>query len=304
MSDLMPLDVGIRLTHASIQALAEDVGVDLLHIKGPTLHPDLLERVESPAGPEGALARTVPRRSSDADVLVRPSDLPILVRAMHAHGWVTKFDFEDGSAFEHAATMRHPQLALVDVHRAFPGIGVDPERAFDRLWVDRVETPIAGYPCHVPGLTAQRLILLLHAARMSAENLGDIRRSWTDATGPDQQAVEELARELGAEVALAAATGNLDRFRSRREQGLWAALSSGETSRRRLWWARVRAEPTPRRAVRRAVRLVVPNRRRMTEWLGRPPTRRELARAYAERIGWVLAESVSLVARRRIRGPR
>ena len=295
----MPLDVGIRLTHASIQALAEDAGVEVLHIKGPTLHPDLLERVEASADLGDALARTVPRRSSDADVLVRPSHLPALVRAMRAHGWVTKFDFEDGSAFEHAATMRHPQLALVDVHRAFPGIGVDPERAFDRLWADRVETRIAGYPCPVPGLTGQRLILLLHAARMNSENLGDIRRSWTDGTASDQQAVEQLARELSAEVALAAATGTLDRFRLRREHGLWAALSTGETSRRRLWWARVRAEPTVARAVRMAVRLVVPNPRRMTEWLGRPPTRGELARAYAERIGWVLAESRSVITRGR-----
>ncbi len=291
----MPLDVGIRLTHASIQALAEDAGVEVLHIKGPGVHPALLGRDEDD--------RTAPRRSVDADVLVRPSHLAAFVAAMHAHGWSTKFDFEDGSAFEHAATMQHPNLALVDVHRSFPGIGGDPEDTFDRLWAERVETSIAGYPCPVPHLTAQRLILLVHAARMNSQNADDIRRAWTEATELERTTVEELARDLRAEVALAAATGNLDRFRSRREHALWSALSTGDSSRRRLWWARVRAEPSLAGSLRVAVKLVLPNSRRMTVWLGRPPTRRELARAYLERLRWVVAEMASIVTHRR-KSPR
>lgn len=292
----MPLDVSIRFTHASIQVIAEDAGVDLLHIKGPSLHPELLGR----DGDDVA----APRRSVDADVLVRPRHLSAFVAAMHAHGWSTKFDFEDGSAFEHAATMQHRNRALVDVHRSFPGIGGDPETTFDRFWADRAETSIAGYPCPVPALLAQRLILLVHAARMNSQNADDVRRAWTEASPRERAAVEELADDLRAEVALAAATGNLERFRSRREHALWSALSTGESSRRRLWWARVRAEPSFAGAVRMAVKLVLPNRRRMTEWLGRPPTRRELARAYAERLGWVVAEMASFVTRgRRGAGP-
>ena len=294
----MPLDVSIRLTHASVQTLAEDAGVDLLHIKGPSLHPALGGRQESRPSGAAVVDRQARRRSVDVDVLVRPSHLSRFIGRLHAHGWSTKFDFEDGSAFEHAATMRHPRHALLDVHRSFPGIGADPDVAFDRLWADRAETPIAAYPCPVPSLTAQRLILLLHAARMNAQNAEDIRRAWTDSTPQERTTLEGLARELHAEVALAAATGNLDRFRLRREHGLWAALSSGETSRRRLWWARVRAERTGTRAVRMALRLVLPNKRRMAAWLGRPPTRRELLRAYAERLRWILAEAASMMSGR------
>lgn len=69
---------------------------------------------------------------------------------MRRHGWSTTYRFEDGSAFEHAQTMGHRALAPVDVHRRFPGLGDDAEAAFEMLWADRHDTPIAGYPLGRP----------------------------------------------------------------------------------------------------------------------------------------------------------
>ncbi len=44
----MPPSVGIRFAHAALQVLADDNGIDLLHIKGPAVDDSLLE-VREPA---------------------------------------------------------------------------------------------------------------------------------------------------------------------------------------------------------------------------------------------------------------
>ncbi len=151
-----------------------------------------------------------------------PAHVDRLVDVMHRHGWTTKYRFEDGSAFEHAATLVHPVLAPVDVHRRFPGLGIDAATAFERLWTDRHTLIIAGMPCPVPSVTAQRLVLIVHAARGGDLDHPDIRRSWTAATDAERDAVQQLALEVGAEVALAAGTGRLDEYRGAREYELVA----------------------------------------------------------------------------------
>jgi hypothetical protein len=290
----MPVSVAIRFTHASLQVLAEDHDIDLLHIKGPAVDDALLEvRVPNVSTTDGAAegavewppaaAQTVARRSIDADVLVRPTHVDRLFTVMYQHGWTMKYRFEDGSAFEHAATMSHSFLAPVDVHRRFPGIDSDADEAFTRLWRDRHTIELAGKPCWVPSVTAQRLILILHATRAGRLAHPDICRSWTSAGEDDRDAVRRLAAELGAEVALAAGTGRLDEFSGARGHALWLALSSGEKSLVRMWAARVKAAPTRRAALRTALHLLVPNPRRLEVTLGRPPTGREVARAYWRR---------------------
>jgi hypothetical protein len=261
----MPWSVGIRFSHAVLQTLADDHGVDLLHIKGPAVDDSL----------GGAT-----RHSIDADVLVRPSHVGRLIAAMHEHGWQTQYLFEDGSAFEHASTLVHPFLAPVDVHRRFPGIDGDPATAFERLWAQRHDTDLAGMPCAVPSVDAQRLILILHATRAGALNHPDIQQSWREATEQERQRVAALAGDIGAGVALAAGTGRLHEHVGEPGYRLWQVLSAGETSRGRLWLARVGAAGTRRAALRTGLRLVVPNRHRMTTTLGRPPSGRELALAY------------------------
>lgn len=304
-AETLPLGVGVQFAHAALQVLADDHGIDLLHIKGPAVDAALLDvrEVGDPTLGESAggdtLSVPVPRRSVDADVLVRPSHVDRLTEVMHRHQWTTLFRFEDGSAFEHATTMSHPFLAMVDIHRRFPGIGGDAELAFERLWSERQTAVIAGQPCAVPSLTAQRLVLILHATRAGALGHGDIRRSWTDATDGEREAVQALAEEVGAELALAAGTGRLHEYAGRPDYELWLALSTREHAKPRVWLARVRAAPTKRAAARTAVRLLVPNPHRMEVGLGRRPTARELARAYVDRGLWGARELVAMVRDRR-----
>ncbi|KAF0832327.1 nucleotidyltransferase family protein [Ornithinibacter aureus] len=291
---IMPRYVGTRFTHAVLQVLASDHGIDLLHIKGPAVD-DRLLAVGPPGDPPSSTPRPIPRQSVDADVLVRPAHVARLFEVMHRHGWVTAYDFADGSAFEHAATFTHPFLSPADVHRQFPGIEADASTAFERLWRERRTALVAGIPCLVPSLTAQRLLLIVHAARGGALQHSDILRSWTEATEEARDEVQHLARALGAEVALAAGTGRLDEYEGRRGYELWRALSTGERSRVRLWLARVKSEPTTSTKLRRAVRLVLPNRRRMHTVLGRRPTLAEVAGAYATRARAGLNEMARLV---------
>ena len=147
----MPLIAGVPLAAATVQVIADDAGVDLLHIKGASVDPVLLQQVEV-ADPETGLTlwRPVPRNSVDADVLVRPSHVRRLFAALRAHRWEMVYRFEDGSAFEHAATWIRPGLCHADIHRSFPGIGLNAEQAFEALWNDRHTMMLAGQECRVP----------------------------------------------------------------------------------------------------------------------------------------------------------
>lgn len=294
---VMPVAIAVSLAHATVQAIADAEGIHVLHIKGPAVDERLLDVVDIGDG----VAHPVPRRSTDADVWVSPADVVPLLSAMQAHEWSLTFGFEDDSAFEHAATMSHPQLGHVDVHRTFPGIGLDPQQAFDVVWADRSSAAIAHYPCAVPSLTAQRLILLLHAARGGVSTAHpDIRRTWADADQAERNALRGLAKRLHAEVALAAATGRLAAYCQQREHDLWQLLSSGgDYSLAALWIARVRAARDRKEAVRTAFRLLVPKYQRLRVSLGRPPTKREVVAAYVHRLRLASGEVRRLLARSR-----
>ncbi len=277
----MPSHVGVLLAHACLQVLAVDHGIDLLHIKGPAVDDSLLEQrtVQDPDTHQ-QIEEHIPRHSVDADVLVRPSHIDRLFKVLSQHGWRMAYDFADGSAFEHASTWEHRALEHVDIHRQFPGIGLDQERAFDTLWSTRHHINLAGQECPVPDLTAQRLVLILHAARGGHLQDPDILNAWTRASDEQRLAVAALAEQLHAEVALAAATGRLEDHRDAREYYLWKVLSTGDPSLSRLWYARVKAQPTMAAAIRMAAKLVVPNRNRMAQRLGHRPTSGEMAREY------------------------
>ena len=84
---------------------------------------------------------------------------------------------------------------------------------------------IAGIVCPVPDLAAQRLILVLNAARGGAHASADVHRAWTTASTDERGGVERLVADLGAEVGFAAGTGALERFRHAREYDLWRIAS-------------------------------------------------------------------------------
>jgi len=260
MADLppIPLMMRTRLAHATLQAVADECGADILHIKGAAVDASLSpQREGSPAG-DNVEKRRLPRLSADADILVRPAHLRRLETALNRYGWQRKTRLYSGGAVEHSVDWWHPELGSADVHIRFPGIQLSADLAFAEFWRERRSIHIAHRPCKVPSLDAQRLVLLLHAARNGGAQSPDVAPSWTNATTMEQGRVRELAATLRAEVALAGATGHLDDYSDRPEYDLWRLLGLPDADVFDLWVAMVRAAPTTlarARAILYAVRI-------------------------------------------------
>jgi hypothetical protein len=267
----VPLPVRVELAHAAVQALADEAGVDVLHIKGPAVAPGLRGRTTG---------------GSDVDVIVRPSGVDALVGALTAHGWRVETTFEAGSAFDHAANFFHESWGLLDVHRHYPGMDRDPAGAFERLWSTHGTVELAHVPCAVPDPLAQSLVLLLHAARTPHGDgpHPDIAPNWTDRTPEERDRIRSLAADTGATVALAAATGTLDRFEGDPEAAVWQVFVHGG-DRLDEWSARFRAARGPRAKASVARRSLQVNRYYLAQRLGHPPTRGEVAVEFVRRLG-------------------
>ena len=262
----MPIGARVHLAHAVVQKLADDAGIDLLHLKGPAVLPGL---------------RSATRHSSDVDVLVRPSHLHRLVAALESVGWERRTEFATGSVFAHAANWWHDGWGWVDVHVSWPGVTIDAEKAFDVLARDSVVHPIAHRDCPVPGRTAQRLVLVLHAARSGT--LADVENAWTQADAGEQGDVRRLTAELGAEVALAAGIGELELHRGAPTYALWNHFLHGG-SRLDEWRARLAAAPDARGKVELITSAFRVNRDHLRMELGRQPTRQEVRARQVRRV--------------------
>jgi hypothetical protein len=287
VSDLppIPLIARTRLAHATLQAIADACGADLLHIKGAAVDPSLLPT--KPDAPADATAeeRAVPRLSADADVLVRPAHLKRYQAALKRYGWQRKIRLYSGGAVEHSEDWWHPELGSADVHIRFPGIRIAPERAFTDLWRERQTKGIAGRRCPVPNVDAQRLLLLLHAARNGGPASADVGHTWTSATMPQQARVRDLASAFGAEVALAGSIGRLDDYAYRPEYDLWRLLGERDADVFELWLAFVKAAPTKldrTQAILYAVRVKAD---RVDLHMGRQPKAPLIMRAQFGRLG-------------------
>lgn len=287
----VPLGVRVLLAHAAVQVTATHHGVDLLHIKGPAVAPGL---------------RTTSSNSTDADVLVRPAHVSRFMRALRRAGWQLQTGFSQGSAFEHAAGLYHPNWGLLDVHRRYPGLDRDPGLTFDRLWTDRLDVDLASVPCPVPERTAQALILLLHAARSGGvrgpTGHPDHASVWVEATEEERAAIRRLAATLEADVGLAAATGRLDEHAHHPEAAIWR-LFSEDHSRLDEWRARVGVAPSWRGKVTVVARSFLVNRYFLEQSLGRPASHLDVGREFARRLGHGGRDLVTL-ARRRDRSTR
>ena len=259
---VLPLDVAVQFAHAAVQAIADEAGIAVLHIKGPVVDATLRATRLSEPVEEGTSALRA-RISVDADVLVSPDHAPALLEAMKSHGWQLAWDFNEGSLFAHAATLTHPHLAHIDVHRWFPGIERDPSSAFALLASGARRIPLAEFPCLVPSDDAHRLILLLHAARsLDAGGRADVAELWTAASPDEQAAVRAMAERLDATVALAAAIDELESVRHRRSYRLWSALRRpGHTHRETLMGHLAAARP--REIPTLLTRFLLLNKRRM-----------------------------------------
>lgn len=269
----IPPSVRLEMSRAGVQVIADRVGARLLHIKGTTTDPALLGRRF-----EG----------TDVDVIVDPAGIPALHRALLAQGWQVYSFFRNNSSFEHAQTYFHPDWGHLDVHRRFPGIGLPDGQAFEVLWAERAPARAAGLPCAVPGLTAQAVLLTLNAARAGGQ--GDTAtRVWDALDEPAREACLALVDRLDAQVAFAAAHGDLESYAHRREYLLWKVASQGGT-RTQDWLARVRAARTLRERVVLLLRAPLVNTERLTHKLGRAPRPGEILREFAVRSGRGLRE--------------
>jgi Uncharacterised nucleotidyltransferase len=271
----VPLPVRLRFGHAAVQHLADAIGVDLLHIKGAAVDPSL---------------RPPEMHGSDVDVMVRPEQFPRLDQGMREHGWRLFTTFVSGSPFGHAQTYLHDAWGYIDIHRSFPGIRIQPDQAFERLWVDRRTIEIAGVGCPVPSVTAQAVLLVLNAARSQARDRRDLAAAWYDASDERRVEMEALVEALDAPVAFGAALGRLDRYRGERDYRLWKVVSQGG-SRSEEWWARVRAAPTFAEAVRVVAHAPRVNVDHLAYRLGRRPTRGEIAIEFFHRPAQAIGEA-------------
>lgn len=276
----MPIAARVHLSHAVVQKLTDDHGIDLLHLKGPAVLPGL---------------RAGGHQSTDVDVLVRPSHLHRLVRALESVGFEQRTDFATGSVFAHAANWWHDSWGWVDVHVSWPGVTIDAEEAFDVLSRDSVLHPIAHRACPVPGRTAQRLVLVLHAARSAG--LGDVHDAWTSADPAEQEAVRRLTAQLGAEVALAAGIGELELHRGAPTYALWHYFVNGG-SRFDEWRARLAAAPDARARFELLSAVLRVNRDHLRMELGHPPSRREVRTRQVQRLRRAITEAVARAERR------
>ena len=184
------------------------------------------------------------------------------------HGWVVYSSFIYGSPYGHAQTYRHPDWGYLDLHRMFPGIRLDPEKAFDELWHDRVQREFAGTVAAVPSSTAQAVLLVLNDVR--SRQAKRAMKRWVKQPGLDRAEVMELVGRLDARVAFAAATGDLAQYRGERDYRLWKSITEGSTHTGE-WWARVRAARTLREALGIVVRAPLANVERLTHQLGGAP---------------------------------
>lgn len=257
--------VRLQLAHAAVQWVAARNGIDLLHIKGYALDPTLREG----------------RSSTDVDVLVRPDHVRRAARVFTDAGWRRVIGFETGSAFSHSLTLLHPVWGYLDLHRLNPGIS---QGSFGRMWERRTRALIGGFPCPVPDLATQRLIVILHVGRSrpSARGRRDLERAWYEATPAEQDEVRARAEELGAQLGFDVAFGRIEDHREDPAYRLWKVESEGGT-RLEEWRARVHAAETLVDKVRLVVLMPLVNVEHLENLWGRPPTRRELVREFFAR---------------------
>lgn len=114
---------------------------------------------------------------------------------------------------------------------------------------------------------------------------------WTVASVYQRARIIVLVRALRAEVAFAAARGELDRYRGLPDYDLWKVMSQGGT-RWEEWRARVQAAPTWRIRFQTILMLPMVNVEHLAALLQRPPTRWEIVKEFFARPVRGVAEQI------------
>lgn len=265
----LPQDMRIRLGHALLEHIARANGLSLLHIKGYAVDAGLYS--------DG-------RQSSDIDVLVDPMDIERLLGVLQTQGWNPVTGFKSGSLFHHAATLWHDSWGYVDVHRAFPGVGVEPTEFFDELWRSRSSRLIAGVDCTIPSSRHQALLIALHAGRDPERGASDVAQLREALPSEAWQRLRDDAVRFKAGLALAAATGGLSEYLEHPDHGVWAAVSTGST-RLQLLRARSRATGSVAGSIGVYASGLFPNRDHLRMALQRDPQFADFVKDIWERTG-------------------
>jgi hypothetical protein len=181
----------VPLAHAVVDRVAENVGVRILLIKGPVAVAQGLRRHRS---------------SVDVDVLADPARRQHLAAALMELGWADEDPRRSPTVLpRHSLTLRHPTWPCeLDLHDRFPGLFLDRQELFERLWERRTRAEVAEREVWAPDPLAHALILALHSLRDPYDTpkrtdldelVKNVPALFDDA---DRQALAELARDLGA----------------------------------------------------------------------------------------------------------
>jgi hypothetical protein len=180
-----------ELVYALLSSVAAAEGIDIVFIKGPTLHA------------QGLRDRA---HSGDVDCWVPVADERRFAIAMQRWGWTPAFSAFTGTRVLHSLTLRASEWgSAVDVHTWFPGMAMEPDDAFSLVQVRSELREFAGRPVRTPIPALHAVVSALHDVRplqgrgpgteQLARAAETLRRGGT--------AVMELAHEAHAGYALA-----------------------------------------------------------------------------------------------------
>lgn len=171
------------LAHAYVHAVARELGIRTLSIKGPVLTHHGLRPV---------------RVSADADVWADPAEWSRLSAALLALGWGKRTEYEQPKLLgEHSITLvRDGWPTDIDLHRMYPGCFAPAHTVFEAAWSRRTQVEIAGMPVAATDRAVSLVIMALHALRdlQIKPDLAEYRLAERALREPDAY---ELRREVG-----------------------------------------------------------------------------------------------------------
>lgn len=184
--DPVPLVQRSMLAHLEAQQCADAADVRILHFKGPFAVTDFPARAGT---------------HTDADILVAPGGVPILVEALLARGWTLYHQNEEGLA-GHGQVLVHPQRSCsIDLHHYFPGLRSRWPDNFDAMYAQKIIWPVDSYPALTTlNRIDHALVLLLDtlADRIGPESIRTYRNRaiWQGLSDEETEALRQRARTL------------------------------------------------------------------------------------------------------------
>ncbi len=143
------------------------------------------------------------RGYADCDVLVAPKERGRAERVLSSLGFEAELNIHRMPTWwrEHdVAWIRDADVAVIDVHRTLPGVGVDDRRAWDLLSTGAEQIVVGGYTARALALPARAMHVALQTAHdgPSDRALSQLTRVLERADEKTWRDAAALANELGA----------------------------------------------------------------------------------------------------------